>query len=276
MDEVVFTTGMRRASNLKHVVALAALLMLPSVAFAGLSYRFETTTTGLAARSMSGDVEVEAGRARVNIEHGDGAAFADHSFALSSGDGRLLTVVDPASRTYYEIDAGNFGGGGALLAQLRSLLDLKVTGARATSRDLGAGPTLEGYPTRHYLLETSCGIAMTGEKGPAITYSTALESWSTDRIPAAYATALLTRDLRSGLPEVDRLIAAQAPAAPGFPLKQVLTTRLVQNGNPIEVRAITTIRAIRSRPILASRFAIPPGFTKTQNPIERLMGAVGK
>src|SRR5436305_6422819 len=66
----------------------------------GISYRFESVTRGFGEQRVAGTVEAKGTQMRMNIAHGDGVTFPDHSFALTSSDGRRIAVFDPAAKTY--------------------------------------------------------------------------------------------------------------------------------------------------------------------------------
>jgi hypothetical protein len=100
------------------------------------------------------------------------------------------------------------------------------------------------------------------------------ESWSTDQIPLESASFLQTGAMHTGIDDVDKLIAAQTKAMSGFPLKQVSAIHVIQNGTPMDVKTTTTVSSIEKKTIAPAEFTIPSGFTKTDNPIEKMMKAM--
>ena len=261
---------------MKHFILLLIFVVTSGAAFAGVSYRFEMEASGLASRGMAGSVDAEPGSMRVNIDRGDGMMYADHSFAITSGKAKRLTVVDPSAKTFYEIALDDLaGGGGSMLHQLKEMMNLTVTRPRVDVRDLGDGGTIEGYPTRHRLVETSYRVTVAAA-ALSVAFTTTVESWTTDKIPSDYASVLAQNELRSGIPEVDKLIEAQAGQAAGFPLRQISTTKIARSDSTITLKTVTTIRDVRSRAINPSVFAVPPGYTRVDNPIEKAMKAIGK
>src|SRR5947209_19074504 len=87
--------------SLKRAVTAVVLLLSAPAVFAGIAYRFTTVTTGFADQRMSGSVESDASRMRVNIDGGDGANFPNGPFLLA--DGSHVSVFDPATKTYYDV-----------------------------------------------------------------------------------------------------------------------------------------------------------------------------
>jgi len=87
------------------------------------------------------------------------------------------------------------------------------------------------------------------------------ESWSTDKYPASAGIGrMLTPDRKPT----------------GFPLKQVSTMHVDQNGQPLVVKSTTTVTDIITKPIPATDLAMPPGYRKVESPIERAMKSLGK
>src|SRR5581483_10573636 len=80
----------------------------------------------------------------------------------------------------------------------------------------------------------------------------------------------------TGMPGPDKLIAAQNDSIKGFPLKQVTHVRMASGGKTtIEMTSTTSVSNVKEKPATASTFALPPGFRKVPNPIERMMGTAG-
>ena len=80
-------------------LAFAALLAaLTPAAFAGIVYRFQSTSTGTSG-TLAGRTEAEGTNLRVEMTTGDGMLFQDGAIVLSGDGGRTLHVVDPGSKT---------------------------------------------------------------------------------------------------------------------------------------------------------------------------------
>lgn len=258
----------------KTVIALVIVLLAPA-AFAGLSYRFESASTGLVNQTMKGVVESDGSMMRITIEKGDGAAFPDGAYAVAPAGGGTIKVAVPSTRSWYEISLQDLQASGArLLAELRSVMNVAVKNPRVNVREIGPGTPMEGYPTQRRSVAISYEIAVAAPGSrTSTTVSTTTESWTTDRVPASYTSAL--QSLRTGLPDIDRLLAARSNALSGFPLRQVSTTRIVQGGVTTEVKTITNVTAIRPAEVPAARFTIPAAYAKTMNPIEKALSAFG-
>ena len=55
-----------------------------------------------------------------------------------------------------------------------------------------------------------------------------------------------------------------------FPLKQVTTVHLVQNGHDIATTTTATVSNIKQKAIDAATFAAPEGYTRVDNPLEAM------
>src|SRR5438067_370242 len=154
--------------RLRHVVAAAVFVLSTPAVFGGITYRFSSVTTGFGRQQISGTVEAEGERMRVNIAQGDGATFPDQSFVLAEGN--RVSICDPAAKTYYDLSMDP-------LASLHSGLGdaASISNEHSTFRDLGAG---------HNVTETSydivVAIADVKEKMHLVVTT---ESWTTDKYP---------------------------------------------------------------------------------------------
>lgn len=252
---------------MKHFLLSAAIAFLSMNSFAGISYRFESVSGGFGASTLSGVVEAEGDRMRVNIERGDGAVFRDGSYVIAGAG--VVSIVDPSARTYSQISLGDLGGAAMIFDQLRSMMDLRVKNPRVSARDRGTGPVLAGYATRHWTVESSADLVVGTDT--AIGLAMKNESWTTDKLPAKYANLLDSRELRTGVAELDRLLDAESSKLTGFPLKRVSSISIRQGGSPMTMTTTTTVSGIETRAFVPAEFALPTGYAKVDNPIERAM-----
>jgi hypothetical protein len=260
---------------MKRIVLVVALAALAQSALAGLSYKFESVTTGLRESTISGTTQAEGNSFRMNIAHGDGFTFADNSFVLSHDGGKTIFVVDPSSKSYYQLDLGDASGSAASLFKQLGYLDFKITDPKVTSRDLGKGEPISGYPTQRSQVNSSYAMSVgSGPNAMKIGIAMSTENWTTDRIPAELTNFLQKQSITTGVAQVDKLIAATSAASKGFPLKQVTTFKITQNGRTIESKTTTLVRDVAQKTFAAPEFALPAGFKKTDSPIEKMMKAI--
>jgi hypothetical protein len=56
----------------------------------------------------------------------------------------------------------------------------------------------------------------------------------------------------------------------------VSTVRINQGAGEMTATTTTTVTGIEKKPIAESAFQLPAGLTRTESPLERMIGAVGK
>ncbi|HEY2323474.1 MAG TPA: hypothetical protein VGJ82_11495 [Thermoanaerobaculia bacterium] len=232
---------------MKRILTVIFFLLAAPLVFGGVAYRFETMTRGLGDQRISGTVVSEGPRMRVNVATGDGVSFPNGSFVLA--DGTHVTVFDPNTKTYYDMTFDP-------LSPLKSMLGdaVSMSNERSSVRDLGNG---------HSITQSSydMNVALMDKKVKMhVTVTT--ESWTTDKYPASAS--------------IGKVLASDPHAPKGFPLKQVTTFRLDQNGQPIEVTSTTTVSEITTKPIPATDLAMPAGYRKVESPMERAMKSMGR
>lgn len=252
----------------------AVLTLLASPAFAGLTYKFQSVTTGLQKVALSGDVAVEKGEMRLDIASGDGTIFRSGTFALVRGGAPVIAVVDPNAKSYYELRLDQLlGGADSALRQLGG--NISVANPKVSVTDGGDGGTIEGYATRRKTIEGSYDMvidAMGSTTTLRVTMKT--ESWITDRIGSEFANIFQLRGVRTGIESFDKLLDSQAGALDGFPLKQVSTVQVSQAAMQMSSTTTTTVTSIAQKAVPATHFTLPAGFTKTDNPIDRMLKQV--
>jgi hypothetical protein len=247
------------------LVALAAALPLAG----GVRYNFESRTTGLQQSVVRGSARAEGSSARIDIADGDGMIFRDATYLLSRDGGKTLTVVDPSSKTWYVLSSGALTGNGSLLGVLGDAVRIAAGNPRVVTRDRGAGGVISGYPTRRSLTSSAFDVALDvmGQKS-AMRFDISSESWATDRLPPELAKLLRLGNVRTGIAAVDRAFDAVANVK-GFPLRQIVTIRITQNGRVLESTTTTTIRDVEQKAIGANEFVVPAGYTRVASPLER-------
>jgi hypothetical protein len=241
----------------------------------GVSYRFESVTSGIGEQRIDGVVEADGPQMRINIAHGDGVTFPDRSFALSS-DGRRFLVCDPSAKTYYEIFADSLIAEGNKVPSLLGVFDsMTNTNVHYNIRDLGNGGTIAGYPTRRTATSSSYDLHVTVIDHKVVVHvAINSESWTTDKLPASLANFMQLSSVRTGVQSIDRLLTADPRAPKGFPLKTVTTLRIMQNDAPIEVTSTTNVSNIETKAFPASEFAMPAGYRRVDSPFEKAVKAL--
>lgn len=248
-----------------HRLFIAFLLTMHAFAASGgTSYQLTSTTTGTVASGLAGEVKVEGAVMRMDVRRGDGVLFRNGSIVISRDGGRTLAVYDPSKRTYYELSLDELVASTSAALKVGGL-EIEVRNPKVNVRNAGSGGVVEGLPTQRVRVESSytvdLGVA-------AMQIATTSESLLTDRLPASLATFLQQSAARTGIPSVDKLLAAQSAAMKGFPLKQVTTMRIGTGGRVITSVSTTTVTAIRHRVIAPAELAAPAGYRKVASPLK--------
>lgn len=256
---------------------LGALILaagFAATAAAGTVYNYRSETTGSRPVLMTGKVEVEGKNLRMDVTKGDGTLFKDGTVVYSTNGAQSMTVVDPATKTYFTLDMESLVGGPAsMFKQMGDMVQISFDNPKVAVKDNGAGGTVEGFPTKRTRLDATydLNIAAMGQKmSTKIAMST--ESWSTDKIPAESMNWFQKSSAHTGIEGLDKLIEAQGSALKGrFPLKTVSTVTTTRNGQSQSVTTTATVTNVVTKPIPAAEFVMPAGYTKTENPIEKMM-----
>ncbi|HEX9981780.1 MAG TPA: DUF4412 domain-containing protein [Thermoanaerobaculia bacterium] len=257
---------------MKTFVTALILVLAAISSFAGVTYKLDSKTTGLASANITGTVKVEGTGMRMELASGDGVLFKNGSILTTKNGGKNILVTDPSTKTYYELDLQHLGGAGPLLRQLGDSVKMTIENPKVTSRDAGDGGTIEGYATRKKVIDSSYDMVIEamGQK-MRMTTVTSSQLWVTDKLGADLVNIFQIRGFKTGLDEIDRLIEKQSAAVTGFPLKQLTTVKVVQNGNEMTSTTTINVSGLKETKLAPAEFELPAGFTKTESPIEKLL-----
>src|SRR6185295_11168086 len=75
-------------TTMKRLILPLFLLVIAQSAFAGLTYKVESVSSGIKQGQMNGSVEVDGKSMRFNIDQGDGMVFTDGSYIVSTNGGK--------------------------------------------------------------------------------------------------------------------------------------------------------------------------------------------
>ena len=258
------------------VLALVVLLATPSV-FAGATYKFRSVTTGTASQTIAGVMKLEGGKMRMELTSGDGTLFTDGAVVISGDGGKTLNVTDPATKTFYQLDLTDLlGGASAITKQFGDLVKFDVRNPQVNVTNAGSVGNVEGFPAQRSTVDSAYDLVVTAMgQDMTIKMKNATEVWWTDKVPAEFANVLQQRGIRTGIEAVDKIVAAQTSSIKGFPIKQVTTTTVTLNGREMKTTTTSNVSEYKQATFAADQFVIPAGYTKVENPIEKMMGKLG-
>ena len=257
---------------MKRTLFALLLLLVASLARAGVTYELSMNTTGVAAPTFSGTASVDGERSRFELARGDGLLFKDGSVVLSSDGGRTLLVLDPKAKSYYKLSFDElFATAGALMKSMGSMVQLSISNPKVDVKATGPGGKIEGFATNKYEISTSYDLKMM-VLGTDMSSSVEMDSeiWTTPDLEAGNAVFLQDKSVRTGIPEMDTLITAQAGRVKGFPLRQVTTMRSTQRGKTTEQTTTMTVSNVREGAIEPAVFVLPAGYTEGKSPLQDL------
>ncbi|HSP14686.1 MAG TPA: hypothetical protein VLV78_08035 [Thermoanaerobaculia bacterium] len=259
---------------MKRIFSVLVALAIAVPSFAGITYRFTTTVEGTRESAVSGVVKSDGPKGRVEITSGDEMIFRPGSVILSSGNS-VITVFDPAKKTYYELDLEKYLR--STVGGQSPIVSVDVLNPHVSVRELGAGPMMLGYPTHRARLVTSFELApkFAGQLQMQIGVNLDSEVWLTDKLPAAAANVLQSSRLRTGVPAIDKMIDSSAVLR-GFPLKQVTTSKITVGGSTSSGgKSTTVVSDVRETNLAPDEFSVPAGFTKIDDPLEAMLKNLG-
>ncbi|HVR42807.1 MAG TPA: DUF4412 domain-containing protein [Thermoanaerobaculia bacterium] len=255
---------------MKRILAPLVLLVLCAGPLAaGMKYQFESRTAGRGGTSLVGTASVEGSNMRLDITEGDDLLFKDRAVVLSRDGGKTMIILDPREKTWFELSIGDaLQAMGSMMKSMGGMFQMSIDNQTVDVKEAGDGGTIEGYPTRKYEVRTTYDLNMRimGMKS-ASNVDMTTETWATTAIDPGFSTFVQTRGLRTGMEDLDALIAAQTASVKGFPLKQVTTTKTTQ-GRKADTQVTTmTVTGIEKASIPASEFEVPADYSQTESPL---------
>lgn len=263
---------------MKRLCLTVIIALFTAQLFAGVTYEFKTVTTGKGATDMSGKAAVDGTSMRMEFVKGDKIIIPDGSVVISTDGGKNLTVLDTKKKTYYELPLeGMMNSMSSMMKGMGGMMQMSISNESVDVQQQGAGEDIEGYPTRKYTVTTSYDMSMKimGMKNNQ-TIKQVSEVWATEKLPVEYMTFVQQKGFKTGMDDLDRLIAKQSAAMKGFPLKNVMTTTTTAaNGKSQTTTTTMTISNIKDAKVSGDQFEIPSGYKETDSPLAGLE-ALGK
>lgn len=245
------------------ISTVLALVALP--AFGGATYRFRSVSVP-SRTELAGSVAVEGARMRIHFDKGDQTLFKSGSVVISNDGGRTFNIIDAKKKTYTPVSVEKIiSDVSSVLRSMPGMFNIAVKNQRVNVKPAGNGGIVQGLPTQKFVIDTSYKLELTiiGSRTDMIVHSKT-EAWTTDRISRDYITFVQMKGIKTGLPDVDKLLDAQSKALRGFPLRQITTSRTISNGKTEESRTTVEITQFKTAPVPAAAFTIPANFKRQE------------
>ena len=290
--ENLMTSNLARPSRLAAVAALPLLLAakpLSAPLSGGTTYewvvRSQSTRTGNKESVMmrgrgtfagnDGKLEILEASAQSggqsNMFGGKGSYF------LVLDGGKKMMMVDPTNKQYMEWDmASMMAGMSKMVNAVGGMVKMEMSDVKIEAHNLGAGETIQGYPTQHYQMvqNYTVSIKVFGHESKSRNESTtdyyfapSLKGLANPFVSNSQAYAQ-SFDMFNNPDYKSQMSAAMAKiGSSGVPLKSVAKSVRTDDKGKQETTIVTTEMVnFKNGDIPSSTFAIPAGYTMIQMP----------
>jgi hypothetical protein len=253
---------------MKRVWVVMGFLAAVESASAAVQYEFRQSSRSdldsQAAIDFSGRAVIDGDRAR--IEFLSGNAYTPGTYLIVTNGSRTLTFVDPAKKSYVEVNAGS-------VVTAIGAAKISIANKKVDTTLMDDHPNIAGIPTDHYRLTFSYDITLAFGTLPLTeTVHTIIDKWVTRAFGDVGETFLAGGALKTGNPDLDDLIDTENTKVRGFPLRQTINVTTVNN-NPqvakqLPLRRTSTqtreiiITSIEPKTPLPAMFIVPAGYHK--------------
>ena len=255
----------------KSVMGVVLLIAVQS-ATAAVQYEFRQTTSsdreGAETSDCSGRAIIDGEKSRVEFVNCN--SYPAGSFVLTTNGSRVLTFVDPKKKSYVDVNAAG-------VATALGSTQISISNKKVNSTEMPDHPVIAGIPTDHYRLTLEYDITVTFGSMP-LTQSvrTIIDRWTTMAFGDASETFLSGGVLHTGNADLDDLVAVENAKGKGFPLKQTMTTTMINtraqkvkselllNRTSTMTRELTITSISPVAKVAVSTFVVPAGFRRAE------------
>ncbi|HYC92133.1 MAG TPA: hypothetical protein VEO54_23190 [Thermoanaerobaculia bacterium] len=244
-----------------------ALALVAVSASAAIQYEFTQKNSTPAAVEPVTDLTaralIDGDKSRVDFL--GGTLYPPGTYVISTDASRRLLFVDPTKQWFTEVDT-------ATVATALGASNIRISNFKSSFETREDRPVIAGHPTEHTRLSMRYDITVVVKSIPLTQHvQTDVDTWATTDY-AAHPTSSFLSSLRTGNPDIDRLLDAETLKVKGFPLRQTVTTRTVADLPPsrseLKVPTAKTIvremwvSSIREMQADPSLFLIPASYRR--------------
>ena len=201
---------------------------------------------------------------------------AKGSYFLVLDGGKKMLLVDPTKKQYMAWDmASMLGAMSTVLNALGGLVKMEISDIKIDAQNLGAGETIQGYPTAHYRMvenyTMSTKIFGKSSKNRSETttdyyFAPALKNLANPFVQSGRAMAQ-SFDMFNNPEYKSQMAAAQAKVQFGVPLKTVVkTVSTDEKGKQTTSLVTSEMVNFKNVDVPKSTFAIPDGYAMIEMP----------
>jgi hypothetical protein len=226
-----------------------SLIFVAFPAFAAVEYDFVQRTQSdieqMRPSTLTGRAIIDGDRSRVDFQTGD--LYPPDTYCISLNGSRTLTFVDPALKSYTEINS-------ASVASSIGSSNITLTNLKSDMQKLDDHPKLAGISTEHYRLTISFDMTVQYRSMPLRqSVLTEIDKWTSIEFGDISDTFLAANSIRTGNPQLDAVMDLETTRIKGFPLKQTvkITTRNLQGVVPGSKLGLSEVRT-QSRELIVT------------------------
>jgi hypothetical protein len=238
----------------------------------GVQYEFiqrtQSDVANIPSTELNGKAIIDGDRSRVDFISATNS-YPPGAYVISTNGSRSLTFVDPIMKSYTEVNSG-------AVAAAIGTSNIKIENLKADIRAMDDHPQIAGAPTDHYHLTISYDMTVMFRAMPLRqSIRTEIDKWTTLAFGDVQEMFLANSGVRTGNPEIDKLIDIETTKIKGLPMKQVMKTSLVnlQGSLPGTKLNVNQVRTLTRELIITSiqqispdtaAFVVPANFKKTE------------
>jgi hypothetical protein len=198
-------------------------------------------------------------------------------FIVKDG-GKEMFLVNPSEKSYMKWDIANmFAGMSKVVNAVGGLVKMQMSDIKIDAQDLGAGESVQGYPTRHIRMvqNYTMSASMFGRKSVSRSETTTdyyfapSLSIANPFVSNSQQMAMMSQLDMFNNPDYKKQMAAANAKMPkkGVPLKTV-TTQVTTDEKGKKETSVTTMEMVnfKSSNVSSKEFAIPSDYTKMEMP----------
>lgn len=278
-----------RKSRLAFAAALPLVFMAAQPVVDGMTYEFVMKTTSKATGnketvSMRGRGTYAGDDAKIEIldagstAGGQDAYGGKGTYFVVRNGGEEMLLVNPEEKSYMKWDlAAMMAGMSKVVNAVGGMVKMQMSDVKIEAKEMGAGPTIQGYPTRHYQMiqNYTVSASMFGRSSKSRTETTT-DYYIAPNLRVAnpfvsnsQANAMVAQFDMFNNPDYKSQMAAANARMPksGAPLRW--ESRMVSTDEKGKQETSTTVMEMinfKAGNIPASAFQIPGDYKKVEMP----------
>lgn len=282
-------TSFTRKARFASVVALPFVFMAAQPVADGMSYEFVMKSTSKATGNketvtMRGRGTYAGDDAKLEILEASAQAGGDEAFGgkgtyfIVKNGGAEMLLVNPKEKSYMKWDmAAMLAGMAQIINAVGGLVKMEISDVKIETKEMGAGPTIQGYPTKHiqmiqnYTVTVNAGIL---GKSKSRSETTTNYYFAPLRIANPFAAnseqmAMMSQFDMFKNPEFKNQMAAAQAKMPktGAPIRtETKMVSIDEKGKQETSTSIMEMTNFKAGNIPASTFAIPSDYTMVEMP----------